>query len=240
MSRFRSVGIALIIFLGPAIMIYFISKTVSNHFIVLPYVGTQYTLDESGAVQDSTLFTLPEVELTRFDGTTINNDSLDEKIIILSTIQNECPGIDDCGIGITLFDMIMFEEIVKNQDNYHNVKVISILTDEDGNPVDSVSSKLKEYMSEFDSNSWWLTTGNPLPFYSFDYYGDIFYNHKADNNVGEIGDKAYTNSLVLIDAEGHVRGVSGAKSDTDIRNFFDMLKLLKKEEFNKNREKENS
>jgi hypothetical protein len=40
---------------------------------------------------------------------------------------------------------------------------------------------------------------------------------------------------VLIDDKGFIRGVTGAKTDTHIRNFFDMLKLLKKEEFDAKR-----
>lgn len=43
---------------------------------------------------------------------------------------------------------------------------------------------------------------------------------------------------MLIDQDGHIRGVTGAKKDSDIRNFFDLLKLLKKEDFDERWEAE--
>lgn len=235
MDRFKRLGVILLIFLGPGSVIYFISKTFSNHFIKLPYIGTQYTYNELGEKKDSTLFEIPNFELTKFDGSLINKDSLLGKFTILTTIQNECPGMDECGLGIYLFNEILYHKMLKNADNYHNVRVLSILTDGNGFPVDQPTKKLTDYMSGYDQSMWWLATGDPLPLYSFDYYGDIFSNHLASNDLGEIGTQAFTSSLVLIDDKGHIRGVSGAKSDTDIRNFFDMLKLLKKEEFDANR-----
>ena len=47
----------------------------------------------------------------------------------------------------------------------------------------------------------------------------------------EIGQKAFVNSLLLVDQNKHIRGFTGAKRDSDIRNFFDLLKILKKVEF---------
>ena len=52
----------------------------------------------------------------------------------------------------------------------------------------------------------------------------------ATKDEGEIGDYAFPNSLVLIDKEGHIRGVTGAKRDSDLRNFLDLIRLLKREE----------
>jgi hypothetical protein len=94
---------------------------------------------------------------------------------------------------------------------------------------------LKDEVAAYDPSIWWMTYGDPTPLFSFDYYGKNFMQHKAEIQAGEIGDYAFTNSLVILDQEGHVRGVSGAKRDSDIRNFFDMLKLLKKEDFDKQR-----
>lgn len=237
MAGFKRVGTILLIFLGPGAMIYYISKTFENHFIRLPYIGTTYEKDSTGNIVDSTLFTLGDISLTTFDGKPVTRDSLEGKIIVLSTLQNTCPTLGECGMGIYHFNTLIFEKMVDNQKNYHNVKVISILTDENGLPVEQPSSYLVDNMAEYDKNMWWMTTGDPTPFYSFDYYGDKFLNYPSDPTHGEIGTKAFINSLVLFDDQGHVRGVSGAKSDSDIRNFFDLLKLLKKEEFDAKRGK---
>lgn len=231
----------LLIFLGPGLVILFIAKSCDNHFIELPYLGWEYDYDSSGKKIDSTAYNIPEFTLTKFDGTIINRDSIQGKFIILSTLQNTCPKLDECGMGVYLFNELLFQKIVENQQmkRYGNVKVISILTDINGNPDSTISESLKGEMAEFDSNIWWMATGDPTPLFSFDYYGKNFMDHAASNKDGEVGTKAFVNSLVLIDDKGFIRGVSGAKRDTDIRNFFDMLKLLKKEEFKANRKKNN-
>lgn len=234
MARFKRIFLILLIFLGPGSIIYFISRTVSNHFIKIPYLGYEYTFDSNGIKTDSTLYTIPDFTLTRFDGTIITRDSIKDKFLVITTLQNNCPTQDECGINTFLFNEIFFHKLVKNQKNYSNVKVISILTDMEGNPIDSISPRLLEEMEEFNKDVWWMTTGDLTPFYSFDYYGKKFMDHASAPDAKEIGTKAFMNSLVLVDDEGHIRGVSGAKTDSDIRNFFDMLKLLKKVEFDDN------
>lgn len=240
MAKTKRLLLVLLIFLGPGLIIYFISRTVSNHFIKLPYLGYEYSLDSNGKKTDSTAYQIPEFRLTKFDGTPITRDSIKDKFIVLSTIQNGCPTISECGFSLFHFNEIFFHKLVKNQKNYGNVRVISILTDVNGNPIDSISEKLKEEMYEYDTTGiWWMATGDITPFYNFNYYGDKFINYPASDKAldGEIGTKAFTNSLVLIDDKGYIRGVSGAKTDSHIRNFFDMLKLLKKVEFDENRAK---
>lgn len=231
----KRVLLILLVLLGPGLIIYFISKTVNNHFLRLPYLGYEYTMDANGNKVDSTAYHVPEFALTNFNGDPITQDSIDDKIIVLTTIQNECPDLNTCGLSLFHFNEIFFHKLVKNQDNYWNVRVLSILTDQNGQPIDSVSSALREEIKQYDTTGiWWFSTGDVSPFYDFDYYGKQFIDQPASAQDGEIGEKAYTNSLVLIDDEGHIRAVSGGKSDTDIRNFFDMVKLLKKEEFDAN------
>jgi len=238
-SGIKRVGIVLLIFLGPGLVILFIAKSCDNHFIELPYLGWEYTLDSSGKKIDSTAYNIPEFTLTKFDGTPITRDSIRGKFIILSTLQNTCPTLEECGMGVYLFNELLFQKIVENQgkNRYGNVKVISILTDINGNPDTVISESLRQEMAIYNQSIWWMATGDPSPLFSFNYYGDNFMNHPASNKDGEVGTKAFVNSLVLIDDKGFIRGVSGAKRDTDIRNFFDMLKLLKKEEFKANRAK---
>ncbi|NOQ75119.1 MAG: hypothetical protein GQ574_24105 [Crocinitomix sp.] len=236
MAKTKRILLVMLIMLGPGSIIYFISKTVNNHFIKLPYLGYEFDLDSNGNKLDSTAYTVPEFNLTTFDGRAITKKDIDGKFIVLTTLQNACPDMSQCGMSVYHFNEIFFKKLIKNQDNYGNVRVLSILTDVDGNPISEPSQKLKEEMYQYDTTGvWWMATGDVTPFYNFNYYGDKFINHVASNKDGELGLKAYTNSIVLIDDKGFIRGVSGAKTDSHIRNFFDMLKLLKKEEFDRNR-----
>lgn len=232
---YKRVLLILLIFLGPGFIIWYMAKTFTNHFLELPYLGYTYTLDERGNKIDSSAYQLQNVELTTFDGVTINDDSLKNKILIFTTIQNSCPNIDSCGLGIYHFNEILYDKMIGHPEGYSNVRVISVLTDIHGNPDSIPSTLLKEELSKYNQRNWWLVTGSPKPFIDFPYYGDLFSNQPADNlKAKEVGSKAFVNALVLFDDKGFVRGVTGARTDSDIRNFFDLLKLLKKEEFKAN------
>ena len=234
MAKFRRLLTILIIFLGPGTVIWWIANTVENHFIRLPYLGYTYTYNDAGEKIDSVAYKIPSFDLTTLDGKTINRDSIRDRFIIVTTIQNECPELDSCALGLFHFNTIFYEKLADN-DSYDNVQVLTILTDANGNPVpEGPCDKLIEEMDEYDQSKWWLCYGDPTPFYNFPYYGDNFMNHVSTPDLGEIGEFAFVNSLMLIDDEGYIRGVTGAKRDGDIRNFFDMLKLLKKEEFDNN------
>ncbi|OIQ25050.1 MAG: hypothetical protein BM555_06870 [Crocinitomix sp. MedPE-SWsnd] len=235
MPGWKRVATILLIVLGPGSIIYFLAKGLKNKFVELPHLGEyDYSYDADSNIVDSSVFILPEFELTKFDGSVINRDSIKGKFIVLSTVQQTCPKMEECGMSFYHFNELFFSKMVKNQGNYGNVKVLSILTDENGLPINEGPSELLlEEMEEYDSDIWWMCYGDPTPLFSWDYYGKNFMKHEATQRDGEIGDWAFVSSLVLIDSEGSVRGVSGAKKDSDIRNFFDMLKLLKKEDFDK-------
>ncbi len=235
MAKAKRLFLILLIMLGPGFVIWFIAKNVENYFVELPYIGYTYSYDSTGATTDSVAYNVPDFELNRFGGGVINRDSLRGKFIVLSTLQNDCPELDQCGLAVWIFNELFFEKLADNQDNYGNVKVLSILTTLDGDTVSGPSEKILENMEGFDQDIWWMTWGDPSPFYDFPYYNKTFSEHPSSAEDGEIGKYAFVNSLVLIDDKGFIRGVTGARSDTDIRNFFDLLKLLKKEEFNEER-----
>ena len=240
MPGFKRVLTILLIVLGPGIVIYILATNLRNKFVDLPYLGEwTYTYDDNGNALDSTAFVLPDFTLTKFDGTVINRDSIKDKFIVLSTIQPMCPDLDSCGMSMFLFEEIFYSQLVKNQKNYYDVKVLSILTTNNGETVEQGPSfKLKEEVANYDPNIWWMTYGDPTPLFSWEYYGMNFMDQPSSLENGEIGKHAFVNSLVLIDKKGHVRGVSGAKRDSDIRNFFDLVKILKKEDFDKKHFKE--
>ncbi len=235
MPGLKRLGLILLVLLGPGSFIYFLAKTVRNKFLDLPYVGEHsYTYDSDGNAIDSVMYTVPYFELTDVEGNQINNNTINDNFIVLSTIQNSCP--DNCGLFFLHFDEIFYSKLYKNQESYGNVKIISILTDHDGNPMDSISPKLIDELNEiegYDPDIWKITTGDPEPLFSFKYQDKVFSELPSTPSNHEIGTKAFINSLVLIDKEGHIRGFTGARTFSDVSNFFDLLKVLKKAEFDK-------
>jgi hypothetical protein len=236
----KRLGLMILVLFGPGFLIWFLAKTVRNEFKQLPYIG-EHTLikDDNGTVIDTVYYTIPDFEFERLDGKKITKNVIKNKFVVLSTIQNTCP--DSCGIYTFHFVELFYKKLLKNADNYSNVKIISILTDLDGYPVDSISPKLIDELEAikndvksiegYNDDVWWIVKGDPKPLFSFDFKGNNFYDNPATPENYEVGSKAFINSLVLIDREGHVRGFTGASRDSDIRNFFDLLKILKKVEF---------
>lgn len=234
MSGLKRLGLILLILLGPASFIYLIAKFFNNQFIDLPYLGkTTYVYNDNHEVVDSTLYTVPPFELQMVNGEkTITQNSIKHQFVILTTLQNSCP--DTCGVYTFHFETIMYEVMKNTPSTYSNVKIISVLTDFYGNPVEP-TDKFVEFSKEYDSNLWWICKGDPSPLFHFEYNGNQFDEMASDPDNNELGTKAFINSLVLIDKEGHYRGFSGARRDSDIRNMFDLLKVLKQKEYDDNR-----
>ncbi|HIP37770.1 MAG TPA: hypothetical protein EYG85_13045 [Crocinitomix sp.] len=240
MPRLKRISLMVLVLFGPGFLIWFMAKTVRNEFKKLPYIGEHtYIKNDKGEIVDTVYYTVPKFELERLDGKKITNQSINNQFVVLSTIQNTCP--DTCGIFLFHFVELFYKKLVKNQDNYSNVKIISILTDLDGNPVYNTTPKFLDELAEiknevknidgYSDDIWWIVKGDPKPLFNFKFKNTYFYDNPSTPDNYEVGSKAFINSLVLIDRKGHVRGFTGSRRDSDIRNFFDLLKILKKVEF---------
>lgn len=237
MPGLKRLGLMILVLFGPGSLIYFLAKNVENKFVELPYLGDHtYEYDANGEVTDSTLYTIPNFNLTTVGGKQITRNFVKDKFIVVTTIQNSCP--DSCGMYFLHFDEIFYSRLSKNTDSYDDVIILTVLTDYDGNPVDSVSDKLMEEVNQiegYDPNLWIIATGDAKPLFDFNYAGKHFYELPATTTNNEVGAKAFINSMLLIDKAGHVRGFTGARSYSDVSNYFDILKVLKKVDFDENR-----
>lgn len=234
MPGLKRLGLIILVLFGPGLLIYILAKTLTNKFIELPYIG-EHTYVINGDKTDTVYYKVPDFEFKSIEGKTINSESTKGQFLIFTTIQNSCP--DTCGLYFFHLDELFYQKLKKNRDNYFNVKIISILTDENGNPLQKASEKLVEALStiERDSDIWEVVTGDIDPIYGFKFNDQTFKDLPSTASNYEIGTKAFVNSLLLVDRAKHIRGFTGAKRDSDIRNFFDLLKILKKLEFDENR-----
>jgi len=231
MPGLKRLGLLILVLFGPGLMIYFFAKNISNKFIQLPYIGEYKVVTNSNGENDTIQYQIPYFEFKTVSGKTVNTNSTSNQFLVFTTIQNSCP--DTCGVYLYHFNELFYDKVQKNKDNYNNVKFYSILTDENGNSISKPSSKLLEALSllKQDTSVWEIIIGDPKQIYDFDYNGSNFMKLPATSTNFEIGNKAFVNSLLLVDREKHIRGFAGAKRDSDIRNFFDLLKILKKVEF---------
>ena len=235
MPGLKRLGLMILVLFGPGLLIYFFAKSLSNQFIDLPYIGKHEVTIGADGEADTTYYTLPHFTFKNLKGKTVNSVTTQNQFLIFTTIQNGCP--DTCGLFMYHIDELFYEKLLDNKDNYHNVKIISVLTDENGNRIDRPSEKLLELMLKHnvDSSLWEIVTGDPAQVFDFEYEGENFMELPSTEADFEIGQYAFVNSMVLVDKTKHIRGFTGAKKDSDIRNFFDLLKILKKVEFDENR-----
>jgi cytochrome oxidase Cu insertion factor (SCO1/SenC/PrrC family) len=237
MPGLKRLGLLILVLFGPGSLIYFLAKNVENKFVELPYLGEHhFEYDANGNVSDSTLYTIPNFNLTTIKGEKITRNSFKDKFLVVTTIQNSCP--DDCGMYFLHYDEIFYSKLSKNTDSYDDVIVLTVLTDHDGNPVDKVSDKLIEEVKQiegYDPNLWVIATGDPKPLFDFKIANKHFYELPSTPDNDEVGTKAFINSMLLIDKQGHIRGFTGARSYSDVSNYFDILKVLKKVDFDEKR-----
>ncbi len=235
MPGLKRLGLMILVLFGPGLLIYIFAKTLNNKFVELPFIGPYEVVKNAEGEFDTIHYKLPEFNFASVDGREISNQTTKDQFLVFTTIQNSCP--DTCGIYLYHFNELFYDKVKKNKDNYNNVKFYSILTDKDGNMLQSPSSKLLEAIAkiEQDTSIWQIVIGDPAQIFSFNYNGADFMSLPSTSSNYEIGAKAFVNSLLLVDKEKHIRGFTGAKRDSDIRNFFDLLKILKKVEFDENR-----
>jgi cytochrome oxidase Cu insertion factor (SCO1/SenC/PrrC family) len=205
-----SVWILALLLFGPALIIIVFSKGCTNHFQKLDSYGNIGTF-----------------ELTTFEGEKITEQDLKGHITIFTTIQNTCP--DSCGIDLWFIKEQLFKRIYTNAKKMKNVRIISVVTDIEGNgvPIDEVlMMRLKDVVKDYDSKYWKIVEGNPKDVYDF-IHNDINVYEQTDEQF--LGGRMFLESLLLIDEDGDLRFVRYGKSESMVRDFHDGFTLLKKE-----------
>jgi cytochrome oxidase Cu insertion factor (SCO1/SenC/PrrC family) len=205
-----SVWILALLLFGPALIIIVFSKGCTNHFQKLDSYGNIGTF-----------------ELTTFEGEKITEQDLKGHITIFTTIQNTCP--DSCGIDLWFIKEQLFKRIYTNAKKMKNVRIISVVTDLEGNgvPIDEVlMMRLKDVVKDYDSKYWKIVEGNPKDVYDFT-HNDINVYEQTDEQF--LGGRMFLESLLLIDEDGDLRFVRYGKSESMVRDFHDGFTLLKKE-----------
>lgn len=161
---------------------------------------------------------IPEFSFTNQDGLTINNETYKGKIYVADFFFTTCPGI--C------------PKLAKNlsilQEAYKDNEEILLLSHTVMPWIDSVE-KLKNYAENNNVNSkkWNLVTGDKDQLYAIARNG-----YFADEDFKKTQDESefiHTENFILIDKEGHIRGVYNGTIELDIQRLMRHIKLLEKE-----------
>jgi protein SCO1/2 len=186
-----------------------------------------YRFFSSGQVSPSSelrkFINVPPFSLTERSGKTITNADLLGKIWVADFVYTTCPG--PC--PLVTAGMVRVQKAVEHDPH---VQLVTFTVD----PQDDTPAVLAAYADKFgaDPNRWWFLTGPQKPLYNLIQNG--FYQVVQDNRGQPQQDGQFTvthsTKLVLVDADGVVRGFYDGVGPDGRTDLLKGIKTLEKEE----------
>ena len=179
---------------------------------VLPKLGNWH-VDDAG---DTVYHQIAEFAFINQEGDTISNQDVKGKVYVADFFFTSCPTI----CPIMKKEMLRVHEAFGDNPNF---KILSHSID----PTYDTQQVLKDYAEKLgieNAKTWNFLTGEPQKIYEI---GQTSYLTTAMEDQNEPGGFLHSGAFVLIDQEGHIRGVyDGTKSDQVDKLIKDIPKLL--------------
>lgn len=199
-----------LLLIGPASLLIFMSTRGCEHKFK--------ELDDYGKLVN---YTFEDAE-----GKKHTSKEFEGETVLITTLQTTCP--DTCAISAWHLDDIIYQHIRMNKKKLKKVRIISFVTDCNGNPVNDLSvieSSLKDHVVEYDPSIWMLAKGDPRKIYDISHNG----HNLLQKGKKYFGGQAYTELMLLIDRDNHLRMVDRGKAEGEIRRMNQHIALLLKE-----------
>lgn len=200
----------LLLLFGPAFLLVLFAKVGCEHKFKV--------LDDFGKMN--------AYALTTSSGKVLTNKDFKGKIVIYTTIQPSCPA--NCATTIWHLDQILYQQLRKNKKKLGHVKIVSIVTDENGQQSDKVKEVeaiLEDQIEAYDPSIWTIVKGDAKALYSMKHNGVSL----IQSGKKFYGGQSYTELMLLADKKDHLRMVLSAKTESTIRAMRDHLALLEKQ-----------
>lgn len=206
-GRGLKVGFALLLIFAPAFLLIFIaSRSCEHRFKTLPDFGKVHGY-----------------AFTDINGKERSWKEFKGEIILITTLQPTCP--NDCAVSLSNLKL----QIYKMLRGKKGIRIISFVTDKEGNPVDDLTATHKMLEDEvlgYDPDIWILAKGDPEKIY------DIRKGNRKllDEMKKEgMGDEGYQSLMLLLDRENHLRMIRSGNEEGMVRQMKQHVALLKKE-----------
>lgn len=206
-GRGLKVGLAFLLIFAPAFLLIFISTRSCEHrFEKLPDFGEmkQYDFIDAKGKKRS---------WKEFKG----------EIVLITTIQPTCP--NDCAISLSNMKL----QIYKMLRGKKGIRIISFVTDKDGNPVADLlptQQMLEDEVLGYDPEIWMLAKGNPESIYDIRKGNRKLLDEMKKEGMGDVG---YQSLMLLLDRENHLRMIRSGNQEGMVRQMKQHIALLKKE-----------
>lgn len=209
-KRYRKLFFTFALLFAPAVLLILIgSRRCEHHFA---------ELDDYGKVK--------EFSYSDANGKSHSSQALKGKIVLITILQEGCP--DECNLSMWHIDQLIYQKIRKNKNEINEVRILSFIVDQEGNPVQDLQPTLemfKDKVEHFDPEIWIPVTGNPSEIYNF--------VHKGQNLMqkGEklIAGENYMERMLLLDKNLHLRMVRSGKLEAYVRESYGHIALLLKQ-----------
>ncbi|MCB0477159.1 MAG: hypothetical protein KDC84_03295 [Crocinitomicaceae bacterium] len=178
----------------------------------------------------------PNYQLYDLDSNLISPETNEKDVLIFTTIQNSCYDNSDksCNIYPYFIEQFFYDEFKSSPKKYSRVKIYSIVTDAEGNPVypDSI---LIEAFKKYDPNLWTLALGDPKGVYGFEKKGMNFTEIRNE----EDGKLEFPRMGMVVSESRKIRAIRPLNSEAFVRELSERFRMVLKEkdikEYNENR-----
>ena len=162
-----------------------------------------------------------EFEFTDANGDLRNSKEFKDEVVLINILQSTCP--DSCSILMWHLNQTIYQHVWKNKTKKtKKIRIISFLTDGEGNPVEDLSiinDAVYDLTENYDPSIWILATGDVKEVYDLENNGVSLTDEQA--NFQEL--------MLLIDKQHHLRMVLSGNVEGQIRRMKQSMALLQKQ-----------
>jgi hypothetical protein len=195
---------------GPAFLLIFISSRGCEHKFK--------ELDDFGA--------LTSYNFVDSKGKQHSYKEFKNKVVLFTTIQQTCP--DSCAVSFWHLDQMIYQHIRKNKKKLGHVKIVSFVTDGNGNPIKNLQNMefvLRDRVEAYDPSIWMLASGDAKKLYDITRNGENLLKEGSEYYGGQ----AFQELLLLADKKNHLRMVLKGNTEGMIRKMKEHMALLDKQ-----------
>lgn len=203
--------LAYLLLFGPALILIFLSTRQCEHKFE--------ELDDYGLA--------PSYVFTDVNGKKIKAEDFKDKIVLINMMQLTCP--DSCSISFWHLDKVVYQKLRTNKNEKSDVRIISVITDWEGNPVDDIQpvvSMMEDRVEEYDPEVWMIVKGDVKKLYEHEYNKGVDLMEEGELlGAGE----SFVERMMLLDRENHLRMVRSGRLEKFVRDIYGHIALLLKQ-----------